>query len=124
MGGILAFEGGCGVDGGLDLPVLVVAVDEIELRLLGFIAERKPRLQALEVPDGIAEVASLHGLLATLVQFHRAGLEIPVFIAGAASQHPAEESQQDRGKQEGSKCVASAERHEQGAVVGGARSIA
>ena len=63
IGRIFADEGVGGVDRRVGLAVLVVGVDQVELRLAGRFAEGKARLQRFELLDGLAVARILHGLL-------------------------------------------------------------
>ena len=55
--------------GGFRLHVLVVGIDQVQLRLFGVAAERVARLQGLELAHGAAVAAGVQVVLRLLVQF-------------------------------------------------------
>ena len=84
VGGIFAYEGVGGVDGGIGLAALVVGVDQIQLRLARGFAEGKARLQGFELLDGLAVAGILHGLLGPGIDHFGAGFGLVSAVAAAA----------------------------------------
>ena len=68
MSGILALELLGGIDRRFGLQSAVIDVDQIELCLAGFRAERITRLERIEILNRPREVRPLHGVVTALVE--------------------------------------------------------
>ncbi len=73
-----------GVDGGIGLAGAVICVNEVELRLMRLIGERKDRRQLLVDLDGAVEIVLVHIMMGGLVE--RLGARLRVLAMGAAGQ--------------------------------------
>ena len=87
VGRVFANEGIGGVDRRIDVVILVVGVDQIDLRLARRFAEREARLQGFELFDRLPVARILHRLLGAGVDHFRAGFGIVPMTAAARSQH-------------------------------------
>ncbi len=72
IGRIFADEGIGGVDRRIDLVILVVGVDQVQLRLASGFAERETRLQRFELLDRLGIAGTSDGLLRLGVDLLRA----------------------------------------------------
>ena len=88
IGRVFADEGIGRIDRRIDFAILVVGVDQVDLRLARGLAEGKARLQILELLDRLAVARILHALLGPGVHHFRAGFGVVDPMATASgSQH-------------------------------------
>ena len=95
---VLAFELDRCVDDLVAIAVAVIGIQQVQLRLLGLVAERIARLQGFEVLDRVGEIAAVHRLRATLVQLVGTRLQVAVILSQeAATEGQCEAQDQEAG---------------------------